>query len=610
MVVGNLVAAERLAVELVNADSPLDDVLRRVNTLRAQADPDDLEQFDALIAAIVRLHRTRNEDRRQSRGLAALNDTAVDLAARRDVDELLEAICRRARALVGADTAYITLRDVDRGDTYVRATDGIVSKAFRDMRLPEGIGLGGLVAQSGVSAFTSDYGADHRFAHAAAIDAIVIAEGLRAIVGVPLRRGDETIGVLLAGLRSARHFDAGEIALFQALATHAAIAIENAQLFAATRRSYEQLERANAAIAAAGRLHARLAALLAEGAGHSEVVAALGDAVGGALVLADAAADTSQDGRIAVPVLAGAECLGVLLWQAPEAADVTAGRELLERGAAILGGQLLAVQARAEADQRRRGQLLMDILHCNTADAVELVRDAEHLGVSADGSHIVLVAEFGDEASRWAPVRASQDATADGGLATSTRGRLVVAVPGENPRAVAERWERRLGGRARLGVSRPAVGLAAWPEAYAEAVRALNLLRALDGPETTAQATDVDLFALLFRTGDDEELRAFRRRVLGPLVGHDQRRGDGALVATVASYLAHDGRLSATAQDLAVHVNTLYQRLERIDALLGAAWRSGDRQLELRVALRLDELAARMPTAVTPPRPSYLRRPS
>ena len=45
---------------------------------------------------------------------------------------------------------------------------------------------------------------------------------------------------------------------------------------------------------------------------------------------------------------------------------------------------------------------------------------------------------------------------------------------------------------------------------------------------------------------------------------------------------------SATA--LHVHPNTLYQRLDRITALMGEGWRDGDRALDVHMALRMHDL--------------------
>src|SRR5258708_25246409 len=61
--------------------------------------------------------------------------------------------------------AYLTLYDAARGDTFMRATDGSVSAAFQQLRLPLGAGLGGLVAETHTPYWTADYPADLRFRH-------------------------------------------------------------------------------------------------------------------------------------------------------------------------------------------------------------------------------------------------------------------------------------------------------------------------------------------------------------------------------------------------------------------------------------------------------------
>jgi hypothetical protein len=137
------------------SDADLRDALTRL--LTAAGDEDQRLRIEQLGQLAFELHRARSDDRRRALGLTALSDTATDLAAHLEVDELLAAICRRARLLLGTDVAYVTLRDEVAGDTYVHATDGIVSEAFRTMRLPTGTGLGGLVAQTGRPETTADY---------------------------------------------------------------------------------------------------------------------------------------------------------------------------------------------------------------------------------------------------------------------------------------------------------------------------------------------------------------------------------------------------------------------------------------------------------------------
>ena len=93
---------------------------------------------------------------------------------------------RRARELLDADVAYMTLNDEERGDTYMRVTDGSVSARFQQLRLPLGAGLGGLVAQTAAPYVTADYAADARFQHTDEID----DGGRRGGAGRDPRRAD------------------------------------------------------------------------------------------------------------------------------------------------------------------------------------------------------------------------------------------------------------------------------------------------------------------------------------------------------------------------------------------------------------------------------------
>ena len=76
------------------------------------------------------------------------------------------------------------------------------------------------------------------------------------------------------------------------------------------------------------------------------------------------------------------------------------------------------------------------------------------------------------------------------------------------------------------------------------------------------------------------------RELVRPLVEHDrERRSD--LVHTLLAYYASGGNLTRTAAELYVHINTMYQRLDRVSSLLGEGWRSGDAALQVHLALRL-----------------------
>jgi transcriptional regulator with GAF, ATPase, and Fis domain len=118
------------------------------------ADPQSAERMRCQHASALQLREQMESQRRREAELAALYDTAGDLTAIRDLDEILGAIVRRARQLLRCDMTYLSLNDHTEGASYMKVTDGALTAEFRTLRLPLGTGLLGLVAQTGEPWFT------------------------------------------------------------------------------------------------------------------------------------------------------------------------------------------------------------------------------------------------------------------------------------------------------------------------------------------------------------------------------------------------------------------------------------------------------------------------
>ena len=594
-----------------------------------------LAEIDDATWQALRVHRTLRQHRRREAELTALFDTAGDLAASRDLDTVLQAIVRRARMLLGTDTAYLTLPDEAAGDTYMRVTDGSVSVLFQTLRLSLGDGLGGLVAQTARPYATPDYRTDERFHHTGTIDAGVLDEGLVAIIGVPLLLGGQVIGVLFAADRSPRAFSPDEVALLCTLAAHAAITLDTAKSLADTRAALAELNTANelvrahsAAVQRAEQAHDRLTDLVLRGAEVPDVAAAVAHLLDGEIAvldaegeplagrpapaaeLAGAAAASRAEGRSVrhgelwvCAVLAGHDTLGTLVLRGrPDLDD--ADRRLFERAGVVTALLLLLRRSVAETENRVRGELLTDLLTAPERDPAGLTARGRRLGVDLARPHLVLVAEPADrdddDRGRLAGAArrylfGSRGVSAEHGEAVV----LVVPVaPGDTDdpehtaestaRHAAERLARLAGFPVTVGAGRRAAGPAALAASYGEGLRCVRALRVLGRAGEGASARALGFLGVLL--GDGHDVDGFVGAALGPLLAYDARRGT-ELVRTLRAYFDCGGSLTRAKDELHVHVNTVVQRLDRVEALLGRDWNQPERSLELQLALRLQLLS-------------------
>lgn len=609
-------------LRLLAEDAPSHDVEQQAHLLAS-----DLSEADAADARdlALRIKDLLDSRRRREGELAALVDTARELATVEDPGGVLDAIVRRARSLLGTDTAYLTLHDPERGDTMMRATAGSVSAAFQRVRLPLGAGLGGLVAETRRPWWTDDYAHDSRFRHTGEIDSAVGEEGLVAICGTPLLVDDEFVGVLFASNRVRRPFSADEVALLGSLATLAAVSLVQTRTLAEARSS-------SASISKAAEAHDRFAAVVLEGGGVDDVTAVLRDLLGGWVVVLDAdgrravahgpapatsgtAGDPDPltdhpvvrrcvstgrladgDGLAAVPATASGEQLGTLVLAPPSPLD-GGERRIVERAAVVAALVLLFRRQAAEAEQRVRTDLLSDLLAHDGGDGPDLDALRERgrlLGVALDDEHVVAVCTVDPSALR--PVALSASSLLAGqGLVAVHRGHVVALVPATHPLAragassAADGLARRLGRSATVtvGAAGPVVPTQGVTGAWDEARRTSRALVALGTPGRGASAADLGFAGLV--VGEHPDVAGYLRAQLGPVLDYDRARGTD-LERTLSAYFRAGGSPRHAASALHVHVNTVTQRLERVRALIGEDWQSPERVLELQLALRLREV--------------------
>jgi signal transduction histidine kinase len=181
----------------------------------------------------------------RNRQLELLHLAGQAIGSSLDLDQVLTAVLEAARRLLGVAAVSVWLVDAETGELVCQQATGPQSEAVTGWKLARGEGLAGHVVSSGESLIVADSHADPR--HFRGVDERT-GIALRSILGVPLRAKSGVLGVLQVADTSLGRFDAGDLIVLEPLAASAAVAIENAQLYARAQHELAERMRAEAAL--------------------------------------------------------------------------------------------------------------------------------------------------------------------------------------------------------------------------------------------------------------------------------------------------------------------------------------------------------------------------
>nr|WP_277603959.1 GAF domain-containing protein [Agrococcus sp. ARC_14] len=536
-----------------------------------------------------------------------------------DATAMLQRIVDRVHDLADADVTYLSVYDPAIDELFVRAVRGSRSGRFLGMRVPAGVGVASQVVHTRLAQSVADYGELGALPRDPKIDEIVRAEGIHAILGAPMLSGGEVLGVLFAANRAARRFDDGDASLLTAFADHAAIVLRIAGVLDALTASREdalaareRAERLATETLSASRLHGELTDLIVRGRGPEDVLSALATALErpvwaeglqgapawgsprlesgmtrGELAIAitrSAATGRSEvidsgPVRAAVAVLGAGRRIGALMVGGSTPMSQLQ-RRTLERSAQILALVTMQRNAMADAEERVRGELVLDLL--DSADTEAAVRRARQRGIAVDLPWSAVAVKLAESDRSRAAARLRQ-----------LRGALVSLVPdgcavlvhdGDAERAVAT-VAALLEGIEAIVVAEPVPSLREAAAGMRSAVQASQLLRGLGIVDAATTAVRFSAYAALF-DDDGARARAFIDAAIGTVLAWDARRG-ADLTGTLAVLLEVHGSPAAAARRLQLHVSTIKQRIARLRAILGSHWDEAEARFRIEVAVRL-----------------------
>jgi signal transduction histidine kinase len=178
---------------------------------------------------------------RMTGSVQAVVETSHEISSALDLEVVLKSIAAHAMRLVKADMALISPLERDSGTAHVRIALGGRKSGYSVFARP-GVGMGGWVLANGVPLVTDDYLTDPRIIHDQAHDKTVRDEGVVAALALPIMLKGEIIGLLWVANRTSAKFTEQDVDALQRLAHQAAIAIENARLYAEARLKTARLE--------------------------------------------------------------------------------------------------------------------------------------------------------------------------------------------------------------------------------------------------------------------------------------------------------------------------------------------------------------------------------
>lgn len=179
----------------------------------------------------------------QRRQLSALNNAVQTLNASLDVDATLQALAEQASLLTMAQVCAVFLREQDAGELVCRAVyppEREQEATLLEARIPlEWRGIGQrltempYVVEEGLAADGEVESATAKLARV----------GVTSFLAAPIAQQDRHLGALVIySPRQTQRYSPDEITLLQGLASQAAIAINNARLYAELEHAYEQLQ--------------------------------------------------------------------------------------------------------------------------------------------------------------------------------------------------------------------------------------------------------------------------------------------------------------------------------------------------------------------------------
>jgi GAF domain-containing protein len=505
-----------------------------------------------------------------------------------ELEEVLDAVVRLLSDASAVHACFVYLVEEDGQRLVLRAASTPYSALAGEIALERGEGVAWWAAENKEPAFTEHAMSDDRNKFVPELE----EERFQSLLCVPIvGRAGGVIGVISLHSEAPREFTPAEVEVLTSSASLVAGAIENARLYEETVRRVGELEHltelaetlaraqqlSDLLPAAAERirrlLRSRSCHLYLLDAGsevlHLRASAPAEEEAPASIGLTELGPEIARSGRsasVAVPVVVDDELLGLVTADGTSAVD-------LARAAA--NQTAVAIKKIELIERLTEKNLIKDFFEQlaggNVLGAVE--GRATRLGCDFDRPYLVVEIAPPDDAIEKALAAAAPSSLFDR-REDSTR--ALLRVPSTGEAALVERIQAAQSedGQTSVGASNACKGAASFQAGFEEAAHAL-LGSVIRGAPAAMTYDELGPYKYLLRMSLDSAVRDSQRDLIAKIADYDRQR-QTSLLRTLEEFLRRRGNISATAEALYVHPNTLRQRLRRIQELSGLDLRKED----------------------------------
>jgi len=192
------------------------------------------KERDELTQHLLQANRQLEQHIKELRILYGLGRSVTSLL---DLELLLNRVVEAAVYLTGAEEGSLMLIDEESGNLYMRAARGVGEKHARGFRVRVDDSIAGRVLRTGEPIMLGGTQQDDTYK-------VKTDYFVKALLNVPLKVGNEVIGVLTVNNRDAvRAFSSRHMRMLMALSDYASISIYNARLYQDLAASRDQIEK-------------------------------------------------------------------------------------------------------------------------------------------------------------------------------------------------------------------------------------------------------------------------------------------------------------------------------------------------------------------------------